>query len=157
MPSSLVDGVLYVSSGASVEALDALTGDLLWRYEPGATFGFVFSSPDVVDGVVYVGLFDGYLHAVDASKGAPLWHYKIPGSNGPVFFHSPKVVDGVVYVSSFDNYLNALSASTGEMLWRSAALESEDSAAYSLTVVDGVIYLGSISGHLYALDAPPVE
>ena len=157
MPSSLVDGVLYVSSGASVEALDALTGDLLWRYEPGATFGFVFSSPDVVDGVVYVGLFDGYLHAVDASKVAPLWRYKIPGSNGPVFFHSPKVVDGVVYVSSFDNYLNALSASTGEMLWRSAALESEDSAAYSLTVVDGVIYLGSISGHLYALDAPPVE
>ena len=49
------DGVVYVGSvDHHVYALDAETGELLWRYETGAG---VFSSPAVSDGVVYVGSY----------------------------------------------------------------------------------------------------
>ena len=40
-------------------------GDLRWRYETGDD---VFSSPAVVDGVVYVGSGDRYLYAVSAGR-----------------------------------------------------------------------------------------
>jgi outer membrane protein assembly factor BamB len=42
----------------------ALTPTLLWTYVTG---GEVFSSPSVVNGVVYVGSFDGNVYALGAS------------------------------------------------------------------------------------------
>ena len=98
-----------MSSGASVEALDALTGDLLWSYEPGATFGFMFSSPDVVDRVVYVGLFDGYLNALSASTGEMLWRSAALESEDSAAY-SLTVVDGVIYLGSISGHLYALDA-----------------------------------------------
>jgi outer membrane protein assembly factor BamB len=41
-------------------ALNASTGDVLWSYTTG---GWVDSSPVVVNGVVYVGSFDGNVYA----------------------------------------------------------------------------------------------
>ena len=147
LPSSLVGRVLYVSSGASVEALDASSGKSLWSYETGASVRFGFSSPDVEDSVVYVGLFDGYLHAISASTGTQIWRSRIPGSCDNLLFLSPKVEEGVVYVTTDDYYLNAFSASTGELLWRHTAPNS----SRLLTVVDGVLYAGTDRGRLYAL------
>ena len=61
---AVVDGVVYVGSGDSyLYAVDAASGELLWRYETGDNVG---SSPAVVDGVVYFGSDDGYLYAVGA-------------------------------------------------------------------------------------------
>ena len=69
----------------------------------------MFSSPAVVDGVVYVGSYDTYLHAVDAASGEPRWRYETEGS----VRSSPAVVDGVVYVGSEDRYLYAISVLGG--------------------------------------------
>jgi uncharacterized repeat protein (TIGR01451 family) len=48
----VVNGVVYISGNSKLYALDASTGALLWNYDIG---GNVFTSPTVVDGVVYVG------------------------------------------------------------------------------------------------------
>ncbi len=57
---------MYVGSEDHyVYALDAQTGERLWRYETG---GYVFASPAVADGVVYVGSVDDYLYALDVGS-----------------------------------------------------------------------------------------
>ena len=64
--SAKVGGRRRVRGGGAngdVCALDASTGDLLWRYQTGDD---VSSSPAVVGGVVYVGSDDGYVYAIAA-------------------------------------------------------------------------------------------
>ena len=56
----------------------------------------LYSSPAVVDGVVYVGSDDGNVYALNASSGAKLWNYTTGGD----VYSSPAVVGGVVYVGS---------------------------------------------------------
>ena len=66
----------------------------------------MYSSPAVVDGVVYVGSNDDYVYALDARSGELRWRYETGGDVDS----SPAVVDGVVYVGSEDDYVYALDA-----------------------------------------------
>ena len=77
-------------------------------------WGGVFSSPAVVDGVVYVGSHDSYVYALDADSGQLRWRYE----TGFWVRSSPTVVDGVVYVGSYDDYVYALDAGSGQLRWR---------------------------------------
>jgi outer membrane protein assembly factor BamB len=52
----------------------------------------VFSSPAVVDGVVYVGGLDDVVYAFEAESGAEIWRF----TTGDDVSSSPAVVDGVV-------------------------------------------------------------
>ena len=158
---TLEGGVLYVSSGSYLEALDALTGASLWSYETGAPSRYFIPTPDVVGGVAYTVLGDGYLHALDATTGALLWRSGVPGPSDTVLFGTPKVVEGVAYVDSPDQHLNAFAASTGALLWRSAAPLSTNSLTALLAVADGVMYIVSYDvssdsaySRLYALEVP---
>ncbi|MBN1234223.1 MAG: PQQ-binding-like beta-propeller repeat protein [Candidatus Coatesbacteria bacterium] len=76
-------------------------GDLIWRYQTG---DWVYSSPCVSDGVVYVGSFDTNLYAINCSDGTLKWRYKTGGTVSS----SPCVSDGVVYIRSNDKYLYAI-------------------------------------------------
>ena len=82
---AVVDGTLYVgSTDHHVYALDAATGETVWRT---ATGDWVMSSPRAVDGVVYVGSNDGCMYALDAGTGAIKWRAKTDN----VVFSSPAV------------------------------------------------------------------
>ena len=61
----MANGVVYVGSLTNVYALNASTGVKLWSY----TTGNYVDSPAVVNGVVYVGSFDGNVYALNASTG----------------------------------------------------------------------------------------
>jgi cell division septation protein DedD len=43
--------------------LNAFNGSIIWSYRTG---GFIFSSPAVVNGVLYIGSYDGYIYALGA-------------------------------------------------------------------------------------------
>jgi len=123
----------------------ALTSDVvkIWNYTTGnGLFKAVYSSPSVVDGVVYVGSDDGFVYALDAFTGVQIWNY----STGRAVSSSPVVASGVVYISSYPN-VYALSASSGTKLWNYTTVGGRSSPA----VVNGFVYVGS-SG-LYCLDA----
>ena len=96
-----------VNPGPGVEG----SPTLLWRFETGDN---VFSSPAVVDGVIYVGSFGGNVYALDAATGDERWRFE----TGDWVVSSPAVVDGVVYVGSLDSYVYALDAATGDERWR---------------------------------------
>ena len=110
-----------------------------WMY---ATRGPVWSSPAVVNGVVYVGSNDGYVYAL-TTGGKEIWSYK---TGGPVR-SSPAVVDNTVYVGSEDHKVYALTTG-GKFLW---SFLTGDQVWSSPAVVNGVVYVGSNDGAVYAL------
>ena len=141
-PLAVEEGVVYYGNNVNLLAVDADTGDLIWRtevYVGGSSFG-------VGDGVLYFRSLGDYLYAVDAVSGELLWRYE----TGDSVHSSPAVVDGVVYVGSGDSYLYAVDAVSGELRWR---YETGDSVHSSPAVVDGVVYVGSWDRYLYAVDA----
>ena len=74
----------------------------MWKYTTG---NFVWSSPAVANGVVYVGSDDGNLYTLNASSGALLWQYQA----GCLVRSSPAVANGVVYVGCYDYNVYAFS------------------------------------------------
>ncbi|HEU5382726.1 MAG TPA: PQQ-binding-like beta-propeller repeat protein [Ktedonobacteraceae bacterium] len=104
-----------------------------------------YSSPAVVNGVVYIGSRDGKLYALDALTGQKKW---ATGTGGAID-SSPAVVNGVVYIGSRDGKLYALDALTGQKKWMVfTSIISYSSPA----IANGVIYIGSHNGKLYAID-----
>src|SRR5947207_6381610 len=72
-----------------------------WAFQTGDR---ISSWPAVVNGVVYVGSYDGNLYALDAASGTKKWAFHAGNSIG---YSSPAVVNGVVYVGSDDDSLYA--------------------------------------------------
>ncbi len=118
-------------------------GILKWSYE---TADRVYSSPAIVDGVVYFGSDDSRIYALDAETGEEVWTY----TTGDRVLTSPAVAGGIVYAGSYDNSLYALDKDTGAMLW---SFPMESWVTVDPVVVDGVIYCGGLMDPLYAIDA----
>ena len=110
---------MYFGSGdGNVYALDAVSGDLKWKFPTGDV---VHASPAYADGVVFFGSWDSYFYAVDALTGKEKWRFH--GGEDPVihnqvgFQSSPAVVNGVVYTGCRDSNLYAIDAATGKEKW----------------------------------------
>jgi len=136
------DGVMFIPSGATVQALDAATGDLLWQY--------VRSLPDELDNGrsarpkslailgdrLYTATADGHLVALDVKSGKVVWDQEIltdaeRASNGQpegVALHlngGPLVAKGKVIIGASLGvnvrggcFIVALDAATGREAWR---------------------------------------
>jgi len=128
-----------VLSPANVAALDQA-----WSYPTGADLAY--SSPAVVNGVLYAGSDSGNVYALNASTGARLWSY----ATGSQVDSSPAVANGVAYVGSNDHNVYALKAATGAKLW---SYTTGDVVLSSPVVANGVVYIGSNDGNVYALNA----
>lgn len=127
-----------VLSSANVANLDSA-----WSAVTGER---IYSSPAVVDGVVYAGSFDGNLYAFNAQTGTQLW----AAPTGSNINCSPAVANGIVYIGSYDGKLYAFNAQTGTQLW---AAPAGNAIASPPTVVGGVVYVGSEDDNLYAFNA----
>lgn len=137
---------VYIGSDDSyLYALDAGTGNLLWKQ---ATGGAIRSSPTLHNGIVYVGSMDQYLYAFDAVSGAVKWKYWSLGS----ISSSPTVDHGIVYVACNNSDLIAVDAENGTFKWK------YDLWSYfthsSPTVANGTVYIGlGNGGGIAAIDA----
>ncbi len=146
---AVVDGVAYAAAGTTngtgnsfVRAFLASTGHLVWarQFQGAATRDVA-----VANGLLYVGMLDGALHALDAATGADVWSF---GAGS--FVLSPDVVGGVVYVTDSFGEVFALDAATGAELWMTQLSTIPPS---SPTVADGRVYVGSSDHDVYAMDA----
>jgi PQQ-dependent dehydrogenase (methanol/ethanol family) len=130
----VVDGRMYVSGSWSiVYALDASTGEELWRYDPEVPKAWAqYACCDVVNrGVavwgdsVFVGTLDGYLVAIDAQTGEERWRADTIDRRPPyTITGAPRVVKGLVLIGNggadfgVRGYLSAYDAASGELRWR---------------------------------------
>ncbi len=78
----VIDGVMYATSNfGRVYALDAASGEELWKYDPHIDGQWArYACCDAVnrglvafDGRLFVGALDGWLHALDARTGRRIW------------------------------------------------------------------------------------
>ncbi|MXP00659.1 PQQ-dependent dehydrogenase, methanol/ethanol family [Altererythrobacter xixiisoli] len=130
----VVDGVMYISTAWSkVMAINAATGEVLWRYDPkviGAKA--VHACCDVVNrgvavwkGRVYVGTIDGRLIAVDAGTGEEVWSVVTVDQAKPyTITGAPRVFKDKVLIGNSGSelgvrgYVTAYDAATGKEAWR---------------------------------------
>jgi eukaryotic-like serine/threonine-protein kinase len=146
-------------------------GKLSWKFKTG---GRIFSSPVVLNDVVYIGSGDSNLYAVGATTGTLLWKFRTGGEVSS----SPSVNNQTVYFTSYDGYFYALDTKTGNERWKFKTggekkvgnnglwtmkptdLYMEDpwdfflsSPVFSVSRSEPIVYFGSSDGNLYALDA----
>ncbi|NKC01499.1 MAG: PQQ-dependent dehydrogenase, methanol/ethanol family [Pseudomonadales bacterium] len=134
----VVDGIMYVTNGWSVVyALDATTGQELWRYDPktdreyvkySCCGGVVNRGVAVSEGRVYVATYDGRLVSIDASTGEGLWDVDTwhPSALGRFNISgAPRVAAGKVFIGQGSSesghrrgYVTAYDAITGDVDWR---------------------------------------
>jgi quinohemoprotein ethanol dehydrogenase len=130
----IVDGVMYTSTAWSkVYALDAVTGRLLWKYDPkvpGETG--VKACCDAVnrgvaywEGRIYLGTLDGRLIALDAKTGIQRWSAMTVDAQKPyTITGAPRVVKGKVLIGNggaefgVRGYVSAYDAKSGALVWR---------------------------------------
>jgi PQQ-dependent dehydrogenase (methanol/ethanol family) len=130
----VVDGVMYFSTAWSkVMAVNAATGEVLWRYDPEAIGAKgAHACCDVVnrgvavwEGKVFVGTIDGRLVALDAGTGAELWDVVTVDQEKPyTITMAPRVVRGKVIIGNSGaelgvrGYVSAYDANSGDLAWR---------------------------------------
>ena len=130
----VVDGVMYTTLTWSVVlALDARTGEELWRWDPEVDRAAgQRACCDVVNrGVAYygdrifVGTFDGRLAALDAKTGKLEWEVQtVPKDEAYSITGAPRVLKGRVLIGNggaefgVRGYVSAYDPDSGEMLWR---------------------------------------
>jgi quinohemoprotein ethanol dehydrogenase len=142
----VVDGVMYTTGTWSVVfALNARTGDLLWRFDPRvpretgkrACCDVVNRGVAIYRGRVYVGTLDGRLIALDAKTGVPDWEVVTVDPSLPyTITGAPRVVEGKVVIGNggaelgVRGYVSAYDAETGELVWRTYTVPGDPSQPF---------------------------
>lgn len=130
----VIDGVVYFTSAWSKAfAVDARTGEEIWRYDPEVPGAKAADACcDVVNrglaawgDMVFLGALDGRLIALDRETGAEVWSTMTVDPEGRyTITGAPRVVDGKVVIGNgggelgVRGYVSAYDAETGEMVWR---------------------------------------
>jgi alcohol dehydrogenase (cytochrome c) len=135
------DGVLFIESGNTVQALDGATGDLLWQYVRQLPDVLLKGSGSVMRGIaiyqdkLFAPTADGHIVALNVKTGKLLWDHEVVVPLHGVYAHSnhdfrldgaPLVVHGKVIMGvslgitnqSGGCYIVGLDANTGDELWR---------------------------------------
>lgn len=92
-PTFASDGTVFVGTfNSEILALDAADGSIRWRFQ---TDGFVWTQPDLLDGVLYFGDSKGSLYAVD-TNGTQVWKIN---SAGPIA-NKPLIKNGKLFLTA---------------------------------------------------------
>ena len=129
-----------------------------------STYAFE-AAPIVVDGVMYVSGWDGWVWCIDARTGQELWRYKheIPFDVSLCCGNVNRgvaVAKGKVFVATLNAHVIALDAQTGERIWDTVHgdVRASESATVAPLVVKNMVIVGSsggefgVRGHLDAYD-----
>jgi len=150
-PPAVAYGRLYLPTfDGRLYALDAATGDVVWRRKVDRCG---WASPAVAAHVVYVTFIGsaechhpragGEVDAFAASNGRLRWRREV----GPTE-SSPLVADGTVFVGDWDGVVWALDARTGAVRWRTRL---DGAIKGSLALAGRRLFIGTYGGSVYAL------
>jgi alcohol dehydrogenase (cytochrome c) len=120
---------MYVAlPGATVWALDATSGNLIWEYKRDAVAQSRTKTLAIYQDLVFYTSPDGFIVALDAATGAVRWETKTDGgmTSGPIVVEG-KVLAGRTCGSSRANcYISAHDAKTGREAWRFYTAAGDD-------------------------------
>ena len=151
------NGIIYGQTNWSITfAVDARTGEELWRYDPKADrtmsgtpgqsrlcCGVLSRGIALYEGKVLVPVVDGRIEAVDASNGKLLWTNwaipkPVPGEISPYSITmAPRVAKGKVFIGNaggefppFRGYVAAFDVDNGTELWRFYTVPGDPSKGF---------------------------
>jgi outer membrane protein assembly factor BamB len=158
----LADGRLFVvgadfSDGSTsvVVALDAVSGDELWRALPGAD---VRNAPAIAGDTLVVPLSSGVLVAYDAATGEERWRSDLGAGverNRAVLIAAVASDGATVYAGVHGRYA-ALASDSGTMLWDGVPAEGTSLASLAAAALGGGLVVGTVGRGregLFAWDA----
>lgn len=119
-----------------------LSGSKKWSFRAKRA---ITSSPYVdIEGICYVGSFDGYLHAIDANNGFKMWRFR----SGRPIVSSPVADGNLVFFGSTDNYFYAVNTQTGKDKWK---FDAECPIVGGAVVYKDSVFFGDTNGTFYCL------
>jgi len=130
-PPIVNDGVMFITTpGAQVIALDARTGEQIWRYRRQLPFDLMQFHPTnrgvaLHEDKVLVATVDAFVVALDARTGEVVWETAVEDYQAGYYMTiAPLVVAGNVMVGvsggelGIRGFVTALNAYTGEEVWK---------------------------------------
>jgi len=125
------DGVMYVSTSSNlIFAIDAKTGDVLWKYDakpgPPGVYRYQNRGVAVGHGLVFMGTVDNRAVAVDAKTGREVWQVQVQdqkqcGCNitgAPLLVKDKIVFGGTGGDLAYRGSITAFDAKSGDFAWR---------------------------------------
>ncbi len=120
------DGVMYTQApGAVIEAIDAATGQIIWKHERKMADNLKGNSRAKTIAIgfdmVYWTSPDSYLEALDARTGEMRWEAKTEtrGATQGAVIAGDKVISGGACGGKHENcFIDAHDAKTGKLLWK---------------------------------------
>jgi eukaryotic-like serine/threonine-protein kinase len=136
------DMVICGSEDGELVALE-LSGEKKWSLRAKRA---ITSSPYVdLEGICYVGSFDGYLYAIQVESGYRMWRYR----TGRPIVASPIVDGNLVFFGVTDGQFYGVNTQTGRDKWKFSA---EASIVGGAVVEGDSVYFGDADGNFYCLD-----
>ncbi len=125
-------------------AIDANSGELVWKKELGQNSLGAFNTGSVIDNGVYFTGFGNYLQALDADTGETIWKNESwRGGEGAT--HTMIVADDVLIAASNWRALYAHDIKTGKLLWKKGD-NGYSSRSSSATWYNDTLYVASKDG-----------
>jgi alcohol dehydrogenase (cytochrome c) len=128
----VLNGVMYLSGFNRVDALDARSGNIIWKYQRQPATATRQRGTAVYGDKVYVVTSDSHLIALDARTGGVRWDVKSEGGY-TLAGGAPLVADGKVIVSGNrpDGFIQAFDALTGKYAWTWSPLPKPEDPTYA--------------------------
>lgn len=134
---------------AAVTCLDALTGEVRWKY---GVRGSVKNTIVAADGVVMAQDVEGYCYALDAVSGRLAWERKLEVRDVlPTLIEGLVVQDGIVYAGSGKG-LCAIEVRSGKEIWRNKDWQQHEGSTATMSLDEGVLVCSAHWGALYGND-----
>lgn len=146
---SFESGIVYATNGAGdVKALNAETGELIWKVHPA---GPLRGSPTIAFGQIYVMTQDNQVIALNAADGELLWNESGSTTQSGVFgVAAPAAGQGTIIAGYSSGELSAYRYENGRTLWADALARTNISTKVSsVTDIDADPIIDS--GRVYAL------
>lgn len=136
---------LIIAGGETGELVAlALDGSKKWSMRAKRA---ITSSPYVdLEGICYVGSFDGYLYAIQVDSGYRMWRFR----TGRPVVSSPVVEGNLVFFGVTDGTFYAVNTQTGKDKWR---FNADAPIVGSPTIYNESVFVGDSSGNFYCIDS----
>jgi len=153
------NGKLFVTSGFGfIAALDASTGEKLWRYDAGAP---VRTPPTAYRGAVYFVTNTNDAIALNQDNGEKIWNFQSFEESARILSAASPAAAGDLIVTPFSSgEVVAFLAGSGRPVWNDTlarntqltALSALNDIAGSPVIDRGLVYAVSHAGRLVAID-----
>ena len=149
----VVDGIMFLtSSWSKVFAIDAVSGETVWSFDPKvpgevarkSCCDVVNRGVAVYDGKVYFGSLDGRLFALNAENGEKVWEVNTIEDSDRFYTitGAPRVAKGKVFIGNggaefgVRGYVTAYDTETGEQVWRFYTVPGDPSLGFEDPIME---------------------